>query len=66
MLVFAALLSQPPSDEMFVRLRQAESIGRPLGDDAFMTQLECQSGRLLRPAKRGPKPKNRDIPINDN
>jgi putative transposase len=39
------------------RLRRAETIGRPLGDDAFITHLEDLTRRILRPAKRGPKPK---------
>ncbi len=37
-------------------LRRAESIGRPLGDAAFLDRLEHLTGRSLRPAKRGPKP----------
>ncbi len=37
-------------------LRRAESIGRPLGDAAFLDRLEHLTGRTLRPAKRGPKP----------
>ena len=41
---------------MFARLRAAESIGRPLGDDRFVARLERITGRLLKPGKRGPKP----------
>jgi hypothetical protein len=37
------------------RLRKAESIGRPLGDDAFVAELEKLSHRTLKPAKPGPK-----------
>ena len=37
-------------------LRRAETIGRPLGDAAFVKKLERQTGRILQPAKRGPKP----------
>ena len=36
-----------------MRLRRAESIGRPIGDDRFLAQLERASGRTLRPAKGG-------------
>jgi putative transposase len=36
-------------------LRRAETIGRPLGNAAFMEQIESLSGRDLRPKKRGPK-----------
>lgn len=39
------------------RLRRAETIGRPLGAEAFLAGLEAASGRTLRPARRGPKPK---------
>lgn len=39
----------------FERLRQAESIGRPLGGKAFLEGLEAQTGRTVQPAKRGPR-----------
>jgi len=38
-------------------LRRSETIGRPLGDEAFLERLERQTGRAFKPAKRGPKPK---------
>lgn len=41
---------------MFGALRSAESIGRPLDDDRFLARIERQTGRVLKPAKRGPKP----------
>jgi putative transposase len=41
--------------DLFGRLRAAESIGRPLGDDRFFAGIERQTGRLLKPGKRGPK-----------
>ena len=40
---------------VFERLRQAESVGRPLGGKAFLDELETQTGRVLKPAKRGPR-----------
>jgi putative transposase len=52
---FADLLEAGPEPELFERLRQAESIGRPLGDDRFMARLEGLTRRILKPAKRGPK-----------
>jgi putative transposase len=52
---FAAFIGQGPDAEAFDRLRQAESIGRPLGDAAFVTRLEALTHRTLAPAKRGPK-----------
>ncbi|HWE05124.1 MAG TPA: hypothetical protein VG274_00345, partial [Rhizomicrobium sp.] len=45
----------PP--ELLDRLRRAESIGRPLGDDRFIGKLEAMTRRLLKPGKRGPKPR---------
>lgn len=58
---FADLLALGPDRAAFERLRHAESIGRPLGDAAFLDRIETATGRVLRPGKRGPKPKaNRD------
>lgn len=34
-------------------LRRAETIGRPLGDAAFIERLERLTGRMLAPARRG-------------
>jgi putative transposase len=56
---FADLIESGPDDEAFARLRRAESIGRPLGDDSFMARLEALTQRNLKPAKRGPKPEGR-------
>jgi putative transposase len=53
---FADLLDDEPED-LFDRLRAAESIGRPLGDDRFLARIERLSARTLRAGKRGPKPK---------
>jgi putative transposase len=53
---FADLLEEGPDPELFERLRRAESIGRPLGDDRFIRKLERLTRRVLKPAKRGPKP----------
>ena len=54
---FADLLATESDAEMFARLRAAESIGRPLGDDRFLTRIERITRRRLKPRKRGPKPK---------
>jgi putative transposase len=56
---FAAHLNDAPENDLFARLRSAESIGRPLGSDEFLTRIERQTKRTLKPAKRGPKPKAR-------
>jgi putative transposase len=54
---FAGLLAAGEEGEMLSRLRKAESIGRPIGDPAFLDRLEADSGRTLKPARRGPRPK---------
>jgi putative transposase len=55
---FAALLASGEDENLSTRLRKAESIGRPLGDARFLTELEARTGRALRPARRGPKPRS--------
>ena len=52
---FAELIAEPAEQEGFDALRRAECIGRPLGDDAFLTRIEALTRRSLRPGKRGPK-----------
>ncbi|MGJ5177186.1 transposase [Bradyrhizobium oligotrophicum] len=54
----AGLLSRALEDEQdqLARLRAAESIGRPIGSDRFLARIEKLTGRVLKPAKRGPKP----------
>lgn len=54
---FAALIAVGEDEALSMRLRKAETIGRPLGDRAFLEDLEKQTGRRLQPAKRGRKPK---------
>ena len=41
-------------------IRYHQSIGRPLGDKAFLARLERATKRTLRPGKRGPKPRLRE------
>jgi putative transposase len=54
---FADLLADgADADDAFARLRAAESIGRPLGNDRFLADLERLTARQLRLGKRGPKP----------
>ena len=48
-----ALLGQGDDEPRSMALRRAESIGRPLGSDAFIADLETRSGRTLRPRKPG-------------
>jgi putative transposase len=54
---FSELIAQGPDEDAFARLRRAETIGRPLGDEKFMRRVERMTGRRLAPGKRGPKPK---------
>jgi putative transposase len=56
---FADLLDDCALDALQTPLRRAESIGRPLGDAAFLAALETATRRSLRPRPRGPKPKER-------
>jgi putative transposase len=56
---FAGLLATAPEADLFGVLRSAESVGRPLGDARFLARIERQTGRVLKPAKRGPKPSAR-------
>jgi putative transposase len=52
---FADLLEDATETDAFDRLRGAESIGRPLGNDRFLARIERLTARSLRPRKRGPK-----------
>lgn len=46
------------SEEEEINLfRRHERSGRPLGSESFVDRLEGGLARLLRPQKRGPKPK---------
>ena len=54
---FAELIAAGEDEAASQSLRRSESIGRPLGAEAFIARLEAESGRTLRPGKRGPKGK---------
>ncbi len=54
----AELAAETP-EETLSRLRRDERPGRPLGDTGFIGKLEQNLGRVLRPAKPGPKPNKR-------
>ena len=53
---FADLLEEPTDESAFQALRQAESVGRPLGSPAFLARIEKRLSRPLAAKKRGPKP----------
>lgn len=44
-------------EALSLRLRRAEIIGRPVGDAAFLSDLEARCGRPLAAPKRGRRPK---------
>ena len=50
---FADLLADEPDAAKIAALRAAETIGRPLGADAFLDRLAALTGRDPRPGKRG-------------
>lgn len=52
---FAALLRTGEDETLSTALRRAETIGRPLGDNAFLASIEARLGRNPRPGKRGPR-----------
>lgn len=55
---FARFLGQAGDDQPEWRaLRMSETSGRPLGSGEWLEELETRTGRVLRPQKRGPKPK---------
>jgi len=58
---FAALVAEGEDEDMSEALRQAETIGRPLGDARFLARLERRTGRRLKPRKRGPKAREPEL-----
>jgi len=54
---FANFLSEDAGAETIARLRRAETIGRPLGRRTFLDAIERKTQRVLKLAKRGPKPR---------
>ena len=47
-------------EEVMVSMRLHERTGRPLGAASFITAVETQTGRMLRPKKPGPKGPGKD------
>lgn len=54
---FSELIAAGEDEALSLRLRRAETIGRPVGDEAFLAQLERRAARSLAPGKRGRKPR---------
>lgn len=55
---FATFLGEEFDEAMsYAALRKAESVGRPIGSAQWLDDMEMRTGKKLKPAKRGPKPK---------
>ena len=54
---FAAFLGSGEDPQATRALRLAETTGRPVGNRAWIEEMEQLSGRTLAPKKRGPKPR---------
>ena len=54
---WCAFLNSAMPEEELRDIRQHSRTGRPLGDETFLDRLEGMVGRLLKPQKRGRKPK---------
>jgi len=54
----AAFLGEPFDEAPgYAALRKAESVGRPIGTDEWLADMEARTGLTPRPLKRGPKPR---------
>jgi putative transposase len=54
----AGLLRVGEDETLSMAIRRAETLGRPLGDDALMAHIEAMSGRDVHAGKHGPKKKD--------
>jgi len=52
-----ALLDSAVREDDLRDIQRHSRTGRPLGDAGFLDRLESLAGRVLKPRKRGPKPK---------
>jgi putative transposase len=58
---FAAFLGGAEDQQSTRALRIAETTGRPVGNAAWVGELEARSGRSLAPKKRGPRPGAKEV-----
>ena len=56
---WCGFLNSAMPEEELRDIRQHSRTGRPLGDEAFLDRLDGMVGRLLKPQKRGRKPKKK-------
>jgi putative transposase len=55
---FAAFLGEEFDEALgYAALRKAESVGRPIGSDEWLAEMEERTGMALRPKRRGPRPR---------
>ncbi len=54
---FASFLAADADPDLSERLRRGETIGRPVGNASFIAELERETGRILKPGKRGRRPR---------
>jgi putative transposase len=55
---FSAFLGEAFDDALsYAALRKAESVGRPVGSAEWLEDMEARTGMILKPGKRGPKPR---------
>lgn len=58
---FGAFLGEAFDEAMsYAALRKAESVGRPVGSKEWLADMEERTGLALAPAKRGPKPQQKN------
>ncbi|KAA6186723.1 transposase [Thiohalocapsa marina] len=57
---WAGFLADTDAEEDPEQFHRHSRTGRPLGSNAFVTDVENRLGRVLRPQKPGPKPRSRD------
>jgi hypothetical protein len=62
---FADLLYADADDPAFAAPRRSELIGRPLGSEQFVADIERELGRKVRPGKREPNSPGDPIPCED-
>jgi putative transposase len=57
---FAAFLGEDFDEALgYAALRKAESVGRPVGSQEWLAEMEARTGKVLAAGKRGPVPKAR-------
>ena len=58
-----AYLAEQEQEVLIRKIEEHTKTGRPLGSEDFIEKLESLAGRPLRPKRRGPKPKQKQISV---